>query len=122
MRKPTISVLCCALLVMLTSCERVRESYDSYEAAASAGLFERGWLPAYIPRSSYAISTRHDLDTNKNQGEFHFDPADLPTFLREVGQVESGKSTEGYVQYARGSFRFWINATTGHAKFRSTPP
>ena len=97
--------------------EKVSESHQSYAAAAASGLFERGWLPAYIPQSSFEISTKNDLDANTAEGSFRFKPGDAESFLGHLERVESREPSRGYVLYTQSYWRFWVNAEVGHARF-----
>ena len=37
---------------------------ESYEDAKISGIMDAGWIPAFIPRSSYEIKETHNIDTN----------------------------------------------------------
>jgi hypothetical protein len=51
-----------------------RQYQQTYDAAVADHLFDRGWLPSLIPRSSFAITTSNDLDHNASTGESRFRP------------------------------------------------
>jgi hypothetical protein len=57
------------------------ESYSTFGEAEQAGLFRRGWLPSYIPRSAASIAETHDLDTNERCASFSIAASDRDTFV-----------------------------------------
>lgn len=109
----------------------VTSEYWTYEKAVADSLFERGWLPDFIPVSATRIVTVNDLDLNDSHGEFHYDPADTDFFLANLqpyqdrespytdyeAKVEELKS-QGYRPYEyRSHASFWVffvNVEQGH--------
>jgi hypothetical protein len=53
-----------ALASALACGERVEARYPTFPDAERAGAVERGWIPAWVPRSATDIVEVHDLDTN----------------------------------------------------------
>jgi hypothetical protein len=51
-------------------------TFDSYAELEAAGLIERGWVPAYVPRSATDIKESHDIDTNEGWMSFQFKSGD----------------------------------------------
>ncbi len=54
------------LAAILTGCfsETPQVGYRNLEAAIRDGAVSRGWIPMWLPLSSYDIREKHDLDTN----------------------------------------------------------
>jgi len=48
--------------------------FESYEDAKISGIMDAGWIPAFIPRSSYEIKETHNIDTNIVKMSFKYDP------------------------------------------------
>ena len=46
--------------------------YASKAEAQAAGLFQKGWLPAFIPESASNIQIQNNLDLNTASGSFTF--------------------------------------------------
>ncbi|MEA2259755.1 MAG: hypothetical protein QOJ51_2580 [Acidobacteriaceae bacterium] len=60
-----------ATVLLVTGCKEDFESrYPTVEAAAQAGAFKRGWLPAVLQPDATEIQEWHDLDSNKVRGRF----------------------------------------------------
>ena len=59
----------------LTS-ERPKSKFSSYEEVKASGLIEKGWIPPFIPESSFNIKEQHDLDTNTVTMSFEYDVND----------------------------------------------
>jgi hypothetical protein len=58
-------------VVTITGCnEQVESHYPVVAAAAQAGAFERGWLPAVLKPDVTDIREWHDVDTNEVRGRF----------------------------------------------------
>jgi len=67
-------------------------SYTTYQEAEAGKLFQRGWLPAIIPRSSRNIVEIHNIDTNEVCAAFEIDPSDRQSF-------SSALASEGFETY-----------------------
>ncbi|MFV1976335.1 MAG: hypothetical protein ACC651_11355 [Candidatus Scalindua sp.] len=68
----TISVILSAILFM-DYVENVSSDFSDYEEMQSSGIIERGWVPAYLPKSSKNISEHHNIDTNRVHISFDYD-------------------------------------------------
>jgi len=68
----TISVILGAILLM-DSVNNVNTDFSDYEEMQSSGIFERGWVPEYLPKSSTNISEHHNIDTNRIHISFDYD-------------------------------------------------
>jgi hypothetical protein len=78
-------------LCILACSETIDTSYKNIDEAMKHGAFEKGWLPNILPRSSYEIYERHDLDTNTVWLRFKFDKRDINEL---IAQLEEIKQTE----------------------------
>ncbi len=58
--------------------------HTTYGAAEAAGLFTRGWLPAFVPRSTATICEVHSVDTSEVCATFSVNPDDLTDFTSEL--------------------------------------
>jgi hypothetical protein len=104
----------------IVSCsEYAKDHYPTRSAAEADKLFDRGWLPEFIPPSSRDIVTENDLDTNTSLGEFFFSPGDEDDFLSRLqGQKDLLK------EYSKFSFTrdettwlFEVNFEKGHCRY-----
>jgi hypothetical protein len=111
---------------------------ETYDQAARAGLFDRGWLPDGSPVSSHDIRASNNLDRNTSEGEFSFAPETMASFVRllvpfsredaadaDPPEVVARREAEGYVAYTltNGSrvWVFFLNGADGHAYYRLWP-
>jgi len=63
-------------------------SYSDYDAAVADGAIERGWIPAFLPRSATDLHEKHNLDTNASLLHFDLAPADLESLARACPAAE----------------------------------
>jgi hypothetical protein len=97
----------------LSSCDVVTKRYATLTDARRDQLFERGWLPDILPDSTRDIRISSDLDTNRSQGEFWFDPADFAAFTGHLRAKDD--STFEY----SGDNSLWVfSCDTSHAHCR----
>ena len=91
------------LLLSLSACsEQVEEAYPTWAEAQRAGAVERGWIPAFVPRSAREIKESHDLDSNRQTLFFVARPEDVepmveslpPSLGRENQAAASDLATE----------------------------
>ena len=91
--------------------ETVTHKYSSRADAEKDRLFDKGWLPAIIPRSSSNIVTRNDLDLNTSRGSFDFAKEDLEEFLSHLIRLES-RDMDRFEAYSykrdSGMIEHWI--------------
>src|ERR1044071_6613866 len=80
-------ILSVAAMLLLSGCDDVTSSYDTVADARYDCLFERGWLPDILPRSTHNIRVTSNVDVNSADGEFSFDPADFPSFAAEFDSL-----------------------------------
>jgi hypothetical protein len=57
---------------MYQSLDVTHSQYGTYADAETAGMFDAGWLPRYLPRSAFEISETHNIDTNRVQATFRY--------------------------------------------------
>lgn len=122
-------------LVLIGGCgDVVSTRYKAYREAEADQLFVRGWLPGFIPHSSYDIKVTNDLDLGTSQGEFRFHPIDVRAFTAKlimfhqrkspfVGYdgLASNRARRGHVAYEYaadgGVWVFFVNRAKGHAYY-----
>ena len=73
-------------------------SYPSYAAAEAAGLFGRGWIPTYIPRSAFSLSESHNLDSNEVCAAFSLPDTDHEGFVAALTDAGFRRSDAAPVQ------------------------
>ncbi|MFD2095474.1 hypothetical protein ACFSJ3_05705 [Corallincola platygyrae] len=56
--------------------ERPKSEFDTYKEAEAAGMMQAGWIPPFIPHSSFNIKEQHDIDTNIVTMSFEYRPDD----------------------------------------------
>ena len=64
-------------MLLIKRSETKDSHYQTYDQAVAAGEVERGWIPAFVPRSARNIEETHDLATNYQWLSFVAPPADL---------------------------------------------
>jgi hypothetical protein len=124
------------MVLFVAGCSDVVTShYSTYSEAASDHLFGRGWLPEFIPPSSFNIITSNNLDLNQSEGEFSFSLAETGSFVSQLVPY-SGRSspfsdfeklvikrkTQGYTLYEftnrESIWVFFLNKEKGHTYYR----
>ena len=130
-RANILVVLC---LAVLSGCGDVVDHYATLQDAIDDSLFERGWLPDILPESANRITISNDLDNNDSQGDFYFNPSDLPEFvahLQPYSKPESGfvnfsslvdkMQSAGYkiYQYSKEGYTwvFFCHSEKGHCEY-----
>ena len=106
-------VVLAVAVATLSSCDDVTSRYPTLDDARNDQLFERGWLPDILPPSAHDIRVTNDLDGNRSEGEFSFDPAD---FLSFVAQFESLYPP---FEYSAGGYTwvFFCDSMSGHCYY-----
>jgi len=74
-------------VLYLISSERESNNFKSYELAVESGLIDRGWIPSFIPKSSYNIKEQHKVDVPNIFVELHFEPQDISYFEKECDLI-----------------------------------
>ena len=70
--------------------ERESNSFENYQALLKSGLIERGWVPKFIPKSSYNIKEHHRVDNSSIHVEFYFKKNDVSYFIKACDQEGKG--------------------------------
>jgi len=70
----------------------VTSEYDTYADAVADDLFDRGWLPDFIPATARHIVTTNNLDLNMSHGRFGYDRADHAAFLARLRPLQSDEA------------------------------
>ncbi len=77
-------------LAMIVGCsEDITTEYSTYAEAKNDNLFERGWLPDILPKSTVNIEVTNRLDQNTSVGEFFIEKSAIELFLDKVEQTEN---------------------------------
>jgi hypothetical protein len=111
MRRATL--FAAATILALSSCNKVTKRYATLDDARRDRLFERGWLPDILPSSAHDIRVTSDLDVNRSEGEFSFDPAQFTSFVAQLRPA--GDSFE--YSAARSTWTFSCDSAHGHCGF-----
>ena len=111
--------------------DTVTSRYETKADAEADKLFQRGWLPSIIPKSSYDIRTKNDLDINVSEGQFSFAPNHAEEFIKHLQRMDASEFSgidsvrfmgRGYwPHYFRNEnswWQFFINIEKGHCKYR----
>jgi hypothetical protein len=77
---PVFVVAGLSAYVLLGCGEYKSNSFANYAEANESGIFERGWIPTFIPKSAYDIKEQHRMDVENIDVEFMFDPGDIGAF------------------------------------------
>ncbi|MCF7493520.1 hypothetical protein L3V35_00460 [Vibrio sp. L5-1] len=92
-----INVLLPALfsaLALMSGCsDVVSDEYSTYAQAKVERLFDRGWLPDILPKSTLNIEVNNDLDANTSKGRFIINEPALSEF---IAKLESNESTNEF--------------------------
>jgi hypothetical protein len=107
------SLFVAIIMLWLSSCDNITSRYATPDDARIDGLFDRGWLPDILPASSYDIRATTDLDLNRSEGEFSFDPADFPSFASQF------QSLYQPFEYSAGGYTwvFYCDLAGGHCYY-----
>jgi len=111
-----------ALLVPILMCgcyDTVTSRYETRADAEADRIFERGWLPRIIPKSSYKIIARNELDINISEGEFYFEPGDANDFIRHLTASDNG-STYSFT-HVNTTWLFEVNTERSHCNYAMRP-
>jgi hypothetical protein len=107
------------MVIFIVSCDDTMQSkYKNYADARRDRLFERGWLPDSIPKSSREFIVENNLDLNLSKGEFYFAPTDKEK--EDFGAYLTRDSTcdqNGRTGYAYRRWRFQIDWKRGYCTY-----
>ena len=68
--------------------ETKSNSFNNYQALQESDLIEKGWVPAFIPKSAHNIKEQHRVDVTDIYVEFYFKENDN-SFLTNNCKIES---------------------------------
>jgi hypothetical protein len=126
-----ISTFSTLLLVAFASgCnEQVTVSYATAAEAKAKEAILRGWIPPSLPTTARDIHESHDLDTNRGEGEFHFDQSESASFKAKLALLTDDHISrlsvidrkrwehDGYELYNDGYFIIAVSWPKSHACF-----
>lgn len=123
------SLLLIAALCAACTDDLVTNHYATLAAAEKDRLFERGWLPKLLPRSSHSIRTTNNVDLNTSSGEFYMAPMDVSGFIRRLNPSVPEQNVIGSLPasitatYTEGRYvwQFTCNSTSGHCTYHLQP-
>jgi hypothetical protein len=76
---PRASWLSVCVMLLAAGCSETFEShYANWQEARKEGMFERGWLPDWLPPSAADIRVIYNLDTNERAFSFSVRPGWSP--------------------------------------------
>ena len=78
-----------ALALMSGCSDVVSDEYSTYAQAKEERLFDRGWLPDILPKSTLNIEVNNDLDANTSKGRFIINEPALSEFIAKLESTES---------------------------------
>ena len=114
-------ILVILLIVAIAGCmsDVVSTTYSTYEEAKADNLFNRGWLPEFLPKSAKNITLKNNLDLNTSIGEFTIDLKDSKGFIAQLKLLENTKNNYNKYLFSNGthSWTFFINPRNGHVKY-----
>ena len=115
-----LALVTIAVSVLIGCSDTVTSRYETRAEAESDRLFERGWLPEFIPPSSRRIVTRNDLDRNVSNGEFFFSSNDLKDFLSRLNRREDLDSGL-FRGYSFDDWVFLVDSENCHCTYSLRP-
>ncbi|MBT9241380.1 hypothetical protein AB6C71_02465 [Vibrio splendidus] len=79
-----------SILALMSGCsDVVSDEYSTYAQAKEERLFDRGWLPDILPKSTLNIEVNNDLDANTSKGRFIINEPALSEFIAKLESTES---------------------------------
>jgi hypothetical protein len=78
-----------ALALMSGCSDVVSDEYSTYAQAKEERLFDRGWLPDILSKSTLNIEVNNDLDANTSKGRFIINEPALSEFIGRLKLTES---------------------------------
>jgi hypothetical protein len=101
MRITAIAML--SVVVATAACGEVREvAYPSLADAVNDGAINRGWVPAWLPKTARDLKEKHDLDTNSSILRFEYSEPAMWTPPKDCTQIGPREATK-----ARLSSSWW---------------
>lgn len=130
-----LGMLAAALLLVLSDCyDRVTNRYATRVEAEADRLFDRGWLPSFIPTSASDIRVSNDLDLNTSEGSFLFMPSEAVGFTAKLTRLDASALWDqqqrpflerGFTAHhhaeAGSEWMFLVSAATGRCDYFMRP-
>lgn len=86
------------MLMSIAGCnERHDVHYADWAEAQANGAVERGWMPAFVPRSATDLRERHDLDSNAQTLSFVVKPQEVEAMTARLPLL-SGASKDAVLR------------------------
>jgi len=63
-------------------------TFNNYTELEESGLIHRGWVPKYIPKSSYNIKEHHRIDAPYIYVQFNFKENDIESIKNNCSLIE----------------------------------
>jgi len=90
--------------------------YADMQAVHEQHAIDKGWLPALLPPSAYAIAETHDLDTNNLYGKFRYKEPDEAALMAKLTPLHDGNGTMVWQH-----FWFRVDREKNLVQFRNAP-
>jgi len=88
MSKVKLLMIILSLFTYFACSETQDAYYNNIDDAIKQSAVEKGWIPDILPKSSYEIYERHDLDTNTVWLRFKFDKRDISKLISQITEVK----------------------------------
>lgn len=116
----TFAVLLLAFCEYMEYIENPKSYFSSYDDAKNSGIMDRGWIPIFIPKSSYQIHERHNIDSNRVMMPFKYDPQDISDVEKNCSRSEAIENGRRYFcEYLGSSVQIEL-FTDGTARLSSS--
>lgn len=116
MHTQLIAILAVASALLVGCDDSVSLSYPTRAEAEADRPFAHGWLPPIIPISSQGLTMKNDLDLNRSNGSFQFDPSDHEAFLAHLTRTPEG-DRDGCAAYTYKDWTFLISPDKSRCRF-----
>ncbi len=91
-----LSIILSAILFM-NYVNNSRATFPDYEKMKASGIIERGWVPAYLPKSVKNISEHHNIETNSVNLYFDYDTDEMLEVESLCTKIASNVKGKKYV-------------------------
>jgi|GEM_PF-4692450 len=115
-----IQVVCIAALAGCSG-ETITNSFGDYSEMQASGIFEKGWLPSYLPKSARNIKESHNLDSNIVNATFVFNPIDVESAKGNCKLLEETEKVYTFSCEINGNVAALILFKSGKAEYKSAP-
>jgi hypothetical protein len=122
-----MKILLCVIRVVfvaaLAGCsgETITNSFSNYSEMQSSGIFEKGWLPSYLPKSATNIKESHNLDSNIVNATFVFNPTDVESVKENCKLLEETEKVYAFSCEINGNAATVSLFKNGKAEYKSAP-